>query len=83
MNRYGMMSLALAGFIAISPILKAADVPDSEQVSQLLSDAKTDAFQLKEDASTMHLYSTRCPRCRGFRTLETQLLHGPYGRPDR
>jgi len=63
MNRHGMtrlpVALALAGFVAIAPALKAADPPaDSEQVSQLLSDAKTDAFQLKEDAETMHFYST-------------------------
>jgi hypothetical protein len=62
MNRYGTrglpLALVLAGFVAISPVVKAADAADSEQVSQLLSDARTDAFQLKEDASTMHLYST-------------------------
>ena len=34
-----------------------ADVPDSEQVSKLLSEAKTMAFQLKEDAETMESYT--------------------------
>lgn len=58
MNRYGTTGLLVAGFVLISPILRAADVPDSEQVSQLLSEAKTQAFQLKEDAATMQMYST-------------------------
>jgi hypothetical protein len=40
----------LAGFVVIPSSLKAADAPDSEQVSKLLSEAKTLAFQLKEDA---------------------------------
>jgi len=43
----------LAGFLVASPFLNAADIPDSEQVAKLLSEAKTQAFQLKEDAATM------------------------------
>jgi hypothetical protein len=57
MNRYGTKALLVVSLMAISPVLKAVDVADSEQVSQLLSDAKTEAFQLKEDAATMHMYS--------------------------
>jgi len=52
----GTLALLLAGFLVSSPTMnaaKAADVPDSEQVSKLLSDTKTMAFQLKEDAATM------------------------------
>jgi len=45
------------GFVAASFTLKAADhtsaITDSEQVSKLLSEAKTIAFELKEDAMTM------------------------------
>ena len=41
----------------MSPALATADVPDSEQVSKLLSEAKTQAFQLREDASTMESYT--------------------------
>ena len=39
------------------PTVNAADVPDSDQVSKLLSEAKTLAFQVKEDAETMESYS--------------------------
>ena len=46
-----------AGLLTFSPAIKAADVPDSEQVSKLLSEAKTMAFQLKEDAETMEGYA--------------------------
>jgi hypothetical protein len=35
----------------------AADVPDSAQVSQLLSEAKAQAFQLKEDAATLQSFT--------------------------
>jgi len=38
-------------------IVRAADAPDSEQISKLLSDAKTMAFQLKEDAVTMESFT--------------------------
>ena len=37
--------------------MKAASVADSEQVSRLLSEAKTMAFQLKEDALTMETFT--------------------------
>ena len=42
--------LPLAGFFAAPA---PAGVPDSEQVSKLLSETKTMAFQLREDAATM------------------------------
>jgi len=51
------LALLMAGVVIISPVLKAADVPDSEQVSKLLSEAKTMAFQLKEDAETMESFT--------------------------
>jgi hypothetical protein len=50
-------ALLLAGFLVASSTMNAADVPDSEQVSKLLSEAKTLAFQLKEDAVTMESYT--------------------------
>ena len=37
--------------------MNAADAPDSEQVSKLLSEAKTLAFQVKEDAVAMGGYT--------------------------
>jgi len=55
--RIGTSASLLAGFLAASFTLSAADVPDSEQVSKLLSEAKTMAFQLKEDAVTMESFT--------------------------
>jgi chromosome segregation ATPase len=45
------------GFLVVSSSAKGSDVPDSEQVSKLLSEAKTLSFQLKEDAATMESYT--------------------------
>jgi hypothetical protein len=47
----------VAGFLVAIPIANSANVSDSEQVSNLLSDAKTLAFQLKEDAVIMESYT--------------------------
>jgi hypothetical protein len=47
----------VVGLLAASTLMAATDVPDSEQVSKLLSEAKTMAFQLKEDAATMESYT--------------------------
>ena len=52
MRRYfALTGVLTVGFL--SSAVRAAEPPDSEQVSKLLSEAKTLAFQLKEDASTM------------------------------
>jgi len=51
------LALAAAGFLFLTPAMKAAEVPDSEHVSKLLSDAKTMAFQLKEDADRMESFT--------------------------
>jgi len=48
----GTAGFLLAGLLA-SSAAKATEVQDSEQVSKLLSAAKTISFQLKEDAVTM------------------------------
>lgn len=53
----GTLALLLSGFVVTSVPLKAAGNPDSEQVSKLLSEAKTMAFQLKEDAQTMETFT--------------------------
>lgn len=37
-------------------VVQAAEPPDSEQVSKLLSEAKKLAFQVKENASTMESF---------------------------
>jgi hypothetical protein len=49
------MAALLGGFLMSS--VRAADAPDSEQVSKLLSEAKTLAFQVREDAATMETYT--------------------------
>ncbi|MBZ5674757.1 MAG: hypothetical protein LAP61_10965 [Acidobacteriia bacterium] len=49
--------LLLAGLLATPLASKAAETPDSEQVSKLLSEAKTMAFELKEDAVTMESFT--------------------------
>jgi hypothetical protein len=49
--------LLLAGLLASPPASKAAGTPDSEQVSKLLSEAKTIAFEMKEDAVTMESFT--------------------------
>ena len=43
--------------IITTPAIFAAAVPDSEQVTTLLAQAKTQAFQLKEDAVTMESFN--------------------------
>src|ERR1019366_4887689 len=53
----GAFALLLAGFVASPATLKTGANPDSEQVSKLLSEAKTMAFQLKEDAVTMESFT--------------------------
>lgn len=51
------VAVLLAGFATVAPIAaKVAEAPDSEQVSKVLSDVKTMAFQLKEDAETMETF---------------------------
>jgi SMC interacting uncharacterized protein involved in chromosome segregation len=49
----GASALLLAGFLVPTPAAKAGETHDSEQVSKLLSEAKTLAFQVKEDAIAM------------------------------
>jgi hypothetical protein len=53
----GTSVFLFTGFLAASFPARAADVPDSEQVSKLLSEAKTMAFQVKEDAVTMESFT--------------------------
>jgi hypothetical protein len=53
----GSFALPLAGFLALPA--RAAEVPDNQQVSKLLSETKTLAFQLKEDAGTMESFTRK------------------------
>lgn len=58
MNTSRMIALgAVACLFFAMPGARAADQPDSEQVSRLLSDAKTMAYQLKEDAFEMETFT--------------------------
>jgi len=50
------LALVAAGILAV-PLVRAAALPDSEKVSGLLADAKTQAFQLRQDAATMEGYT--------------------------
>jgi thiaminase len=47
----------LAGWFGFSTAASAAGANDSDQVSKILSDAKTQAFQLKEDAEQMETFT--------------------------
>jgi len=53
----GPPALLIGGFFAGSPVVIAAEAPDSEQVSKLLSEARTMAFQLREDAADMESFT--------------------------
>lgn len=50
-------AMLLTGFAVNSPILRAAENPDSEHVSALLSEARTMAYQLRDDAQTMETFT--------------------------
>jgi F0F1-type ATP synthase membrane subunit b/b' len=67
------LALFIAGIAVTSSTLNAADVPDSEQVNQLLSDAKTQAFQLREDASTMESYTRSSASWQAHAVTVTQM----------
>jgi hypothetical protein len=45
--------IAAAGLLIFVPAMRAVELPDSEHVNKMLSDAKTMAFQVKEDAEYM------------------------------
>ena len=51
--------LLLAAFLYLLPVLQAADnpVPDSPEVAELLTQAKSHALQLRDDAHLMHQFS--------------------------
>ncbi len=51
------LAVATLGFFPVSSAVAAIPVPDSEHVNDLLSDAKTMAYRLKEDAGAMESYS--------------------------
>jgi len=53
----GIMAILLGGFVMSGSTAKATGVADSEQVSKLLSEAKTLAYQVREDAATMETYT--------------------------
>ena len=57
LNSCTLASLLLAG-IVLAPALRAAEIPgDSKEVSDLLSQAKTQAIQLKNDAADMEAFT--------------------------
>jgi hypothetical protein len=54
---FALAGALAAGLLTSVVAVSAAEPPDSEQVSKLLSEAKTMAFQVKEDASTMESFT--------------------------
>jgi hypothetical protein len=56
-DRLASVVILLSASILINPALKAAADDDSAQVSKLLSDAKTQAFRLSEDAAEMESFT--------------------------
>jgi hypothetical protein len=50
------LRLLLIGFLSYSCLTRAADEPDSDRVSKLLSAAKTQAFDVKSDVQTMDFF---------------------------
>lgn len=62
------LAFLFTGYTVVSPIARAAEAPDSAHVSALLSEAKTMAYQLKEDAQMMESFN------RMNVSLETQKL---------
>jgi hypothetical protein len=55
--KHKLTVLMVVGFLGTSANAKAPDAPDSEAVNKLLSEAKTMAFQLKEDAVIMESFT--------------------------
>ena len=54
---YTMLAPAAAVLLLIPITAKAADVPDSDHVSQLLADAKTQSYRISLDASTLETFT--------------------------
>lgn len=73
----GTLVLFAAGLLVPASTLKAAEIPDSEHVSKLISQAKTLAFQLKEDAVLMEGFNrmtvSRESQLAAIRTLKADI----------
>jgi len=54
-----ILALLVAGYLSMSPVAKAADMPggDSDQVSKLLSEAKTEAQALVHDTDQLKTFA--------------------------
>jgi len=67
-NQRRMYMFAASCLVAamFMPLSRAAEVPDSEQVTKLLADVKSDAYLLRDDAQLMESYT------RSDISLETQ-----------
>ena len=70
-----VLSLLVLGVVATSPSLKSAVSAsvDSEPATKLLSDAKTMAFQVKEDAETMESFTRSDLNWESHATAITQI----------
>lgn len=68
------VTLLPAGFL-IAATTNTAAVPDSEQVLKLLSETKTMAFQLNEDAATMESYTRMNVSWESHKVAINQIMH--------
>ncbi len=57
MKKRAVRWITITSVLATACLAKVAAAPDSEKVAKLLSEAKTMAFQVKEDAATMESFT--------------------------
>ena len=70
---WAIASAVVAGALAFSGAAKAADFTDSEHVSKLLSEAKMQAYQLREDAAIMETFTRSNVSAESHATAITQI----------
>jgi len=75
MKMYAVIASAIviSAGVTTSWIAKAAAVADSEEVSRLLSDAKSQAYKLSEDAATMESFTRSAKSFQGQSAAVAQI----------
>ncbi|HVO97758.1 MAG TPA: hypothetical protein VMT15_06815 [Bryobacteraceae bacterium] len=51
------LALLVAGYLMMPATMKAADTPDSPEITKLLADARVQAIDLRHDAEDMEMYT--------------------------
>jgi hypothetical protein len=59
--RIALVAGLLAGIAGIMPVLKAVDLTGPNSVSKMLSDAKTQSYQISVDAETLYAFVRQQP----------------------